>query len=126
MRVIITAGGTGGHIYPAISILNKIKEEMNDAEYLVIACTAYDKEIDGLYKNIKIKNEKFFCDLVFDFYDHFGLDSQDLVSFDWIPSVRIGFQGWYILQHFKDCETGCKAFVNHANFSEKMEVQIES
>lgn len=81
---------------------------------------------DVVAKNIKIKNEKFFCDLVFDFYDHFGLDSQDLVSFDWIPSVRIGFQGWYILQHFKDCETGCKAFVNHANFSEKVEVQIES
>lgn len=35
--------------------INKIKEEMNDAEYLVIACTAYDKEIDGVYKNIKIK-----------------------------------------------------------------------
>ena len=35
--------------------INKIKEEMNDTEYLVIACTAYDKEIDGLYKNIKIK-----------------------------------------------------------------------
>ena len=26
MRVIITAGGTGGHIYPAIAIINKIKE----------------------------------------------------------------------------------------------------
>lgn len=37
------------------SDINKIKEEMNGAEYLVIACTAYDKEIDGLYKNIKIK-----------------------------------------------------------------------
>ncbi len=35
--------------------INKIKEEMNDSEYLVIACTAYDKEIDGIYKNIKIK-----------------------------------------------------------------------
>lgn len=33
----------------------KIKEEMNDTEYLVIACTSYDKEIEGLYKNIKIK-----------------------------------------------------------------------
>ena len=27
MRVIISAGGTGGHIYPAIAIINKIKEE---------------------------------------------------------------------------------------------------
>lgn len=35
--------------------INKIKEEMNDTEYLVIACTSYDKEIDRLYKNIKIK-----------------------------------------------------------------------
>ena len=37
------------------SDINKIKEEMSDTEYLVIACTSYDKEIDGLYKNIKIK-----------------------------------------------------------------------
>jgi adenine-specific DNA-methyltransferase len=35
--------------------LDKIKEEMDDTEYLVIACTSYDKEIDRLYKNIKIK-----------------------------------------------------------------------
>ena len=26
MRVIISAGGTGGHIYPALAILKKIKE----------------------------------------------------------------------------------------------------
>ena len=27
MKVIITAGGTGGHIYPAISIIDKIKKK---------------------------------------------------------------------------------------------------
>ena len=26
MKIIITAGGTGGHIYPALAIINKIKE----------------------------------------------------------------------------------------------------
>lgn len=36
MRVIITAGGTGGHIYPAISIINKIKEKENDSKFLYI------------------------------------------------------------------------------------------
>lgn len=30
MKVIITAGGTGGHIYPALAVLNKIKEDKNN------------------------------------------------------------------------------------------------
>ena len=34
MRVIISAGGTGGHIYPALAILNKIKERDPQAEFL--------------------------------------------------------------------------------------------
>lgn len=36
MRVIISAGGTGGHIYPALSILNKIKEKEPNSEILYI------------------------------------------------------------------------------------------
>ena len=36
MRVIISAGGTGGHIYPALAILNKIKEKEPNSEFLYI------------------------------------------------------------------------------------------
>ena len=36
MRVIISAGGTGGHIYPALSIINKIKEKDSNSEVLYI------------------------------------------------------------------------------------------
>lgn len=36
MRVIISAGGTGGHIYPALAILKKIKEKEPDSEFLYI------------------------------------------------------------------------------------------
>jgi len=36
MRAIITAGGTGGHIYPAIAIANKIKEKEPQSEILYI------------------------------------------------------------------------------------------
>ena len=36
MRVIISAGGTGGHIYPALAIINKIKEREPDSEFLYI------------------------------------------------------------------------------------------
>lgn len=36
MRVIISAGGTGGHIYPALAIINKIKELEPKSEFLYI------------------------------------------------------------------------------------------
>lgn len=36
MRAIITGGGTGGHIYPAIAIADKIKEKSPDSEILYI------------------------------------------------------------------------------------------
>ena len=36
MKVIITAGGTGGHIYPALAIIDKIKEKEKTSEILYI------------------------------------------------------------------------------------------
>lgn len=36
MRVIVTGGGTGGHIYPAVAIADKIKEKEPDSEILYI------------------------------------------------------------------------------------------
>lgn len=36
MRVVISAGGTGGHIYPALAIINKIKEREPNSEFLYI------------------------------------------------------------------------------------------
>lgn len=39
MRAIVVAGGTGGHIYPAIAIINKIKENEKNSEFLYIGTT---------------------------------------------------------------------------------------
>jgi len=36
MRVIMTGGGTGGHIYPAIAIANKIRDRSNDSQILFV------------------------------------------------------------------------------------------
>jgi UDP-N-acetylglucosamine--N-acetylmuramyl-(pentapeptide) pyrophosphoryl-undecaprenol N-acetylglucosamine transferase len=36
VRVVISAGGTGGHIYPALAIINKIKELEPNSEFLYI------------------------------------------------------------------------------------------
>ena len=36
IRVIISGGGTGGHIFPAISIANALKKKHTDAEILFV------------------------------------------------------------------------------------------
>ena len=53
MRVIISAGGTGGHIYPAISIINKIKEMNKSSEILYIGTT--DRMERDIIPNLGIK-----------------------------------------------------------------------
>ena len=39
MRVVVSAGGTGGHIYPALAIIDKIKEMDKNSEILYIGTT---------------------------------------------------------------------------------------
>lgn len=39
MKVIVTAGGTGGHIYPALAIVDKIKEKEPNSEFIYIGTT---------------------------------------------------------------------------------------
>ena len=72
LRVIISAGGTGGHIYPALAIANKIKEKDKNAEILYIGTTKrMEKDIvpkqgynyigvnvEGLRRSISPKNIK--------------------------------------------------------------------
>ncbi len=53
MRVIISAGGTGGHIYPALAIINKIKDMEPDASILYIGTT--DRMESKLVPSLKIK-----------------------------------------------------------------------
>ncbi len=36
MKAVVVAGGTGGHIYPAVAIINKIKEKDKNSEILYI------------------------------------------------------------------------------------------
>lgn len=50
MRVIMTGGGTGGHIYPAIAIADRIKERTLDSEILFVGTEK------GLEKELVPKN----------------------------------------------------------------------
>ena len=76
MRVIMTGGGTGGHIYPAIAIANKIMERTNDSEILFVGTrrgmesrlvpeNGYEIRyitVSGLNRKNMIKNIKVFRD----------------------------------------------------------------
>lgn len=56
MRVVISAGGTGGHIYPALAIVNKIKEMEPNSEFLYIGThNRMEKDIVPKY-NIPFKS----------------------------------------------------------------------
>ena len=55
MRVVISAGGTGGHIYPAIAIINKIKEAEPNSEFLYIGTT--NRMEKDLIPNLGIRYE---------------------------------------------------------------------
>ncbi|HOZ54262.1 MAG TPA: undecaprenyldiphospho-muramoylpentapeptide beta-N-acetylglucosaminyltransferase [Bacilli bacterium] len=67
MRIIVTAGGTGGHIYPALAIINKFKEKEKDLEVLYIGTE------DRIEKDIIPKHNINYIGIeVSGFYDDFS------------------------------------------------------
>ena len=39
MKIIVSAGGTGGHLYPALALVEYIKTQDQDAEFLFVGTT---------------------------------------------------------------------------------------
>ncbi len=72
MRIVLSGGGTGGHIYPAIAIANYIKEQKPDASFLfigneggmeadLVAHAGYDISfirVQGLKRKLTLENLK--------------------------------------------------------------------
>ena len=102
MRAIITAGGTGGHIYPALAIYEKIMEMEPDSEILYIGTTnRMEKdiipnknikyiglEVYGLKRSLSIKNIKSI------FYYLLAIIKSKKIIKEFKPDVVIGVGGY--------------------------------
>ena len=102
MKVIMTGGGTGGHIYPAIAIADKIEEKQPDAEILFVGTkkglektlvpgNGYPIEfitVSGFDRRNMLKNIKTAADLVR------GLSQAKKIIKSFKPDVVIGTGGY--------------------------------
>ncbi|MDR2954024.1 MAG: undecaprenyldiphospho-muramoylpentapeptide beta-N-acetylglucosaminyltransferase [Prevotella sp.] len=102
LRVIISGGGTGGHIFPAIAIANNIKERYPDAEFLFVGAEgrmemekvpAAGYEIIGLQiSGINRKNMFKNFSTVRKFYKSMSRAKQIIKKFK--PDVVVGVGGY--------------------------------
>ena len=101
-RIMISGGGTGGHIYPAISIAQALKEMLHDAEFLFVGAqgkmemtkvpeSGFDIVglwISGIQRSLTLKNLLFPFKVISSIIKSFNL----LKTFK--PDVVIGVGGY--------------------------------
>ncbi len=124
MKVIITAGGSGGHIYPALAIINKIKEKEPNSTFLYIgtkdrmeATIVPDRgipylgiEMKGLNRRNPFKNIK----VMRNFFKNIKFLKKKIKEFD--PDIVIGVAGYVtapVVLAAKKC--GYKTFIHEQN-----------
>lgn len=102
MKVIISGGGSGGHVFPAIAIANEIKKQRPDAEILFVGAQGkIEMEkvpkagfpikglwISGFHRKLTLRNLMFPIKLVCSLFKAFGV----IQSFK--PDVVIGVGGF--------------------------------
>lgn len=102
MKIIITGGGTGGHIYPALSIARKIKDTYKDVEILYVGTEngleskLVPKEGFNFYP-IRVKgfSRKLSKDTFYSIKELFlGMNDARKVLKDFAPDVVIGTGGY--------------------------------
>lgn len=124
MRVIVSAGGTGGHIYPALAVIKKIKEKEPNSEFLYIGThnrmekdivPKYNipfKEIEiyGFYRKSIFKNVKTVKSFISSYYK-----CKKIIK-EFKPDIVIGFGGYVtgpVL--YAANKLGIKTFVHEQN-----------
>lgn len=124
MKVVISAGGTGGHIYPALAIINKIKKEEPKSEFLYIGThNRMEKdiipdlgikyvpiEVTGFKRKITLDNVK----TLINFLKARGQCKKIIADFD--PDVVIGCGGYVTAPViYAASKLGKKTFIHEQN-----------
>ena len=128
MKVIISAGGTGGHIYPALAILDKIKKENKDVEVLYIGTKDrmekdiipemgipfFGIEIYGIKRGITLKNITFNIKAIFKYLKSIKIVKKKIKEFN--PDIVIGAGGYVTAPVIKMAKKlGYKTLVHEQN-----------
>ncbi len=121
MRVIITAGGTGGHIYPALALIDKIKQMEPDSELLYIGThNRMEKDIVPKrkipYAEIEIYglNKKKIFKTGFYLIKSFSKCRKIIKKFK--PDIVIGFGGYVTFPVIRSASIlGFKTFIHEQN-----------
>ena len=102
MKVVITAGGTGGHIFPALALISKLKEKDKNLEILYIGTTnRMEKDIipkEGIpyigieMKGLNRKNIFKNIDVMKTYLKAVSKAKAELTKFK--PDIVIGFGGY--------------------------------
>ncbi len=124
MRVVVSAGGTGGHIYPALAIISKIKEMDKNSEILYIGTADRMEativpnsginyvgiEMKGLNRKNLFKNIK-----VLSIYLKAKKDIRKVLK-KFRPDIVLGVGGYITLPVIEEaCKLGIKTFIHEQN-----------
>lgn len=124
MRVIVAAGGTGGHIYPALAIVNKIKEKEPNSEILYIGThNRMEKDIvpkEGIpFKGIEMygfNKKNIFANVKTVHCVMKGYRECKKIIKDFKPDVVIGVGGYITVPVILAAhKLGCKTFIHEQN-----------
>ncbi len=102
MKVIISGGGSGGHVFPAIAIANELKKQRPDAEILFVGAEGKiemekvpkagypikDLWISGFHRKLTLRNLMFPIKLVSSLFKAYGIIRK------FKPDVVIGVGGY--------------------------------
>ena len=123
MRIIVTAGGTGGHIYPALSIIEKFKKEEKNLEVLYIG--THNRMEKDIVPNRGIKYEAL---EIYGLTKNIKKDIEDIILIrksykkclkimkDFKPDVVIGFGGYVTFPVIKAAhKLKIKTFIHEQN-----------